>query len=101
MSGRKSRNKGATGERELANLLRDTWPTRRGYQRRSGSDECDVEGTPYWVEAKRVKKQERVRAAMKQAQGDTDGRPPVVFSRPDGDEWLVTMTLADWLRLVK
>jgi len=27
----------------------------------------------------------------------TDGRPPVVFTRRDGETWLVTMRAEDWV----
>ena len=49
------RRKGAVWEREGAQALRVLFPSaRRGLsQVRSGREEPDIEGTPYWVEAKR------------------------------------------------
>lgn len=84
----------------MAHLLTPLFPdARRGAaQSRYGTDAADVEGTPYWIEVKRVKRNEAPRAALRQATADTDGRPPVVFSRCNGDEWMVTMRADDWLR---
>ncbi len=98
--GRASRDKGKRGEREVCALLRDLYPdARRGFQSRQGDDEADVECTPFWVEVKRVKAQETPRKAMAQAVAATDGRVPVVFSRRDNSDWLVTMRASDWVKL--
>lgn len=96
-----SRRKGHDYERALAATLRSVWPeARRGIsQTRDGSDVPDVEGTPYWVEAKRGKRV-AIRAAYDQAVEAADGRPPVVVSREDRSPPLVTMGLEDWLDLV-
>lgn len=127
MSGARSRRKGAQGERDLANrwarpgtvqrsatafpertmpvLVRPLFPeAKRGIgQARSGSEVADVEGTPFWVEVKR-RKAINVRASMKQAKDATDGRPPVVVCRWDGDpedESIVCMRLVDWEELLR
>lgn len=95
-----SRDKGKRGEREIATMLRDLYPdARRGFQSRQGDDEADVECTPWWVEVKRVARNEQPRKAMEQAAAATDGRVPVVFSRRDNTDWLVTMRAADWLAM--
>ena len=97
-----SRDKGKRGEREIVALLRDLYPdARRGFQSRQGDDEADVECTPWWIEVKRVKAQETPRKAMAQAVAATDGRVPVVFSRRDNSDWLVTMRVSDWLDVVR
>lgn len=105
MTGRLSRRKGKRGEREVATLLREALPwfanaVRRGWQSRAGDDECDVEGTPWWIECKRGKAP-NIRKALAQADTDTDGRAPVVFTRRDREGWVVSMHAKDWLQLVR
>lgn len=98
---KKSRRKGQTFERENATRLKPVWPTaKRGIgQARSAKEVADVEGTPYWFEAKHHKRT-NIRAAYAQGAEATDGRPVVVVSRdtnksPD----LVTMSFDDWLAM--
>lgn len=100
--GRMQRTKGATFERWLANVLRKLWPlAKRGIgQARSAGEVADVEGTPYWVEAKHHKVV-NIRAAMRQAMEASDGRRPIVVSKCNNEEPLVTMTLDDWVELVE
>jgi hypothetical protein len=99
LMGKRSRTKGARGEREVVELLRAIFEAvRRGAaQSRKGSDAADVEGSPYWIEVK-IGQRPNILAAMEQACADTDGRPPVVFTRRDGETWLVTMRAEDWVR---
>lgn len=100
--GKASRSKGQRGEREVAEALRTIYPdARRGFQSRAGDDAADVEGTPFWVEVKRVKRNESIRAALAQAAEATDGRPVVVVSRCDGKPWVACMLLGDWLHLAE
>lgn len=99
--GRASRAKGQRGEREVAKLIQEHLghECRRGFQARGGSEEADVLGLPgHHVE---VKRQERVNiwAAMRQAEADCDEEVvPVVFTRKNGEPWLVVMWAADYLR---
>lgn len=104
----RSRRKGAGWERELAELLREVWPeAKRGIgQSRHGGECCDVEGTPYWIEAK-VGQQTNPRAAVRQAEAATDGRPVVAVCKdnapPGGkpDVWVVMRletAMAMWRR---
>ncbi len=100
-----SRRKGAAYERELAKRWRDmalfVRAARGLVQSRSAREVPDVDGTPYWVEAKR-RKVHNLRAAMQQAIAASDGRIPLVVARYDGDsadDALVVMRLADWERL--
>lgn len=102
-----SRRKGASYERELAKRWRDSglWPdAQRGIgQARAGSEVPDVEGTPFWVEAKR-RKRHNILAAMKQAEEASDGRSALVVARWDGqtaDEALVVMRLHTFEDLVR
>ena len=100
--GRRSRRKGKTWERELAALLRPVFGehVKRGFQSRCGRDGCDVEGTPFWLEAKHGKLV-NVRAALRQALEATDGRPAVVVAKDDRNAPLVVMRLEDWLELAR
>ena len=100
MSGRRSRDKGAVFERRLATTFRAIWPdARRGIgQTRFAGEVPDVEGTPYWVEAKRQKRP-NINAAVAQARKATDGRPILVVTKRDREPTLVTMDLCTFLRL--
>lgn len=100
MSGRRSRVKGASFERELAKLLQPIWPNaNRGIgQARSASEVCDVEATPYWIEAKRHKRCS-VRAAWQQAEEAKDDRPVAVITKDDHGPILVTISLDTFLSL--
>lgn len=98
--GLSQRNKGKRGEQEVALILRHHGlVVHRGWQARRGQKECDVEGTSWWVEVKRGKKC-NARAAYRQAQGDTDGRPIVVVWRDDREPWMVTLRFDDFLAMV-
>jgi len=102
--GRRSQVKGAQYERELAKRWREQELFRnakRGLGQARGDSGNDIEGTPYWVQAKQGKAI-GLREAMRQAIRDTDGRTPIVVARYDGDsadDALVVMRLADWERL--
>lgn len=98
--GKHSRTKGARGEREVVAILRAVWEgAKRGLtQTRAGNDAADVEGSPYWIECK-LGQRPNIMGAMQQAIEATDGRPPVVFTRRDGESWLVTMRAPDWIAL--
>lgn len=98
-----SRAKGARGERELRSKLNEHgYNTRRGQQYCGANGDADVVGLPgIHIECKRV---ERLNLcdAMAQAKHDArDGEKPAVFHRKDNCEWLVTMTLEDWIELYK
>lgn len=97
--GKASREKGKRGEREVVKALRIAgFDCRRGWQSRQGTDEADVEGTPYWIEVKRHRKV-NIRSAYNQGSEDTDGRPVVVIWRDDFGEWMVSLSLEDWARM--
>ncbi len=100
--GRSAQRKGATGERELADILRSY-----GYEiDRGGSLSYgklpDLYGLPYiHIEVKRVERL-NLSEAMKQSERDCvrflDGYP-AVFHRKNREKWRVTMNLSDWLQL--
>lgn len=95
-----SRAKGAKGERELANKLKEYgYKCRRG-QQFSGLEGEDVVGLDYiHIECKRVEKL-NIDKALKQAVRDAkDNQIPAVFHRKNGEKWKVTMNLDDWIQL--
>lgn len=99
--GKSEREKGARGERELANLLRDQY----GYETRRGMvflHQSDMIGLPgIHPEVKRVERL-NIWEAMKQAVIEAAKRQdgiPAVFHRKNRSEWLVTMRLEDWIDL--
>lgn len=96
-----SRAKGARGERELSNLLKQYgYSTRRGQQYCGSNGDADVVGLPnIHIECKRVEHL-NLYAAMEQAKSDAkEFETPVVMHRKDRKEWLVTMRLNDWIKL--
>jgi hypothetical protein len=99
--GKRSRTKGARGEREVVAILRAVWEgAKRGLaQTRAGNDCADVEGATIWPEVK-IGARPNIHAAMAQATEATDGRPPVAFTRRDGEGWLVTMKSEHWIDMV-
>ncbi|MGE4213800.1 MAG: hypothetical protein AB7E42_03360 [Anaerotignaceae bacterium] len=98
-----SRNKGAAGERELSKKLKEYgYDTRRGQQYCGANGDADVVGLPdIHIECKRVEKL-NLYDAMSQAKHDAKTEEiPTVFHRKNNCEWLVTMTLDDWMKLYK
>ena len=104
MSGSTSARKGANGERELVAVLREHgFDVERGGSLTFGQVP-DVAGLPnIHIEVKRVEKL-NVLAAYQQAERDAekfhDGAP-ALFHRRNRSPWLVTMSLADWLKMYK
>lgn len=96
-----SKNKGARGERELSSKLKEYgYNTRRGQQYCGANGDADVVGLPnIHIECKRVEKL-NIYNAISQAKADANGNElPTVFHRKDRSEWLVTMTLEDWMKI--
>lgn len=103
--GRAARSKGGAGEREAAASLAEVLsrPFRRAVgQSRRGGDAPDVEPdgwelgggqTAAWIEVKRGKV--TITKAMRQAVAACGARLPVVLTREDRGEWLVTVRLVD------
>ena len=97
-----SKQKGAKGERELVNKLKEY-----GYNCRRTQQFCgntgqadDVVGLEYiHIECKRVERL-NIGEAIEQAVRDTkDNKFPTVFHRKNRKDWLVTMKLDDWIKL--
>jgi len=94
-----SRNKGATGEREIAALIRDLtgWDVRRRVRQHEG--DSDLEGVPGWsVEVKRHAGAGRADIArwwrQAVAQAERAGAVPVLFFRLDRDAWRAVWPIA-------
>ena len=100
-----SKRKGKVGELELALFLRENgWPEAyRSQQFKGGNDSPDVCGIPgIHIECKRVETL-RLYQALSQAQRDAgdSGNVPVVVHRPSRREWVVCLSLRDFLDLLK
>ena len=98
-----SRNKGAAGERELANILKEYgYTARRGQQFCGKNGDADVVGLDgIHIECKRVEKL-NIEKAMEQAKTDARaGEIPAVFHRKNRKPWLVTVSLEDFIKLYK
>lgn len=95
-----SKQKGAKGERELANKLKEYgYKTRRG-QQYNGIEGEDVVGLEYiHIECKRVEKL-NIDKAMEQSKRDCENNQlSAVFHRKNNKQWKVTMELEDWISL--
>ena len=97
-----SKKKGVRGERELANKLKEYgYECRRGQQYCGANGDADVVGLEgIHCEVKRVERL-NIYDAISQAKADAKDVLPTVFHRKDRCEWLVTMTLEDWIKLYK
>ena len=106
--GRASREKGKRGEREVAKIFRDAGYTgaRRTsqYCGRTG-DASDVTGVPAIHPEVKFVEREQVRAWYAQAVRDAEaagrGDIPVVIHRKTHSDWLVTMSLTDFIEILK
>ena len=96
-----SRAKGARGERELANLLKEYgYECRRGQQFCGANGDADVVGLPHiHIECKRVEKLNIERAMEQSSRDARDGEVPVVMHRKDRHPWLVTMAMGDFMEM--
>lgn len=98
-----SKQKGARGERELAKVLRAYgFKTRRGQQYCGANGDADVIGLPnIHIECKRVERL-NLYDAMAQSKSDAkQGEIPVVMHRKDKCDWLVTLSLDDFIEIYK
>lgn len=102
MTGKRSRNKGATGERELAALLTDALGfvvQRKLGQARDGGD--DIQVGKYRIE---VKRREALRLDEWCKQVEEAARPgdvPVVAYRRNGQPWRVVVPLEWFMQQVR
>ena len=96
-----SNAKGKRGERELAGKLREYgYDCRRSQQYCGAAGDADIVGLPgIHVECKRVERL-NLEDAMTQARSDArEGELPAVFHRKNNCEWVVSMTLTDWMTI--
>lgn len=98
-----SREKGKRGERELANVLGSYgYHCRRGQQFCGANGDADVVGLPgIHIECKRNERlnlYDAVDQSKRDAQFDI---VPAVMHRKNNCEWLVTMTLDNWMKLYR
>jgi hypothetical protein len=89
-----SRTKGASGERELSNILSDItgWKVRRKVRNLIGESDLEIVGNDQWsIEVKRYAKIRRGDIAIFWdqcvAQAVKENRHPVLFMRQNNDEW--------------
>lgn len=98
------KRKGSAGERELcAELRKAGFQARRAQQYCGAAGDEDVTHTVpgLHIECKRVEKL-NVLTAFKQAKGDAKpGKAPVVMHRCNRSPWLVTLSLEDFLAIIK
>jgi hypothetical protein len=102
--GKRSRNKGARGEREAAERLATLfgWQAKRAQQHSGTETTADVlvSDTPgLWFEVKRVNRL-NVPKAMAIATDQSGRKCPVLMHRIDQGEWLLTINLVDLPRIV-
>lgn len=102
---KKSRDKGARFEREVAARLRGVYPeVCRGVAQVYGGDKApDVEGAgPYWIECK-TGVRPNILAAVRQAISNAEGtgKIPVAVCHVDRNETTVTLLFKDFLELIK
>ena len=100
MGGKRSRDKGKRGEREVAALLRQHgYDGKRGQQYCGAAGDADVLGLPgVHIEVKYVEKL-NIHGAIAQSISDARaGETPIVMHRKNQADWLVTMRASDYLR---
>ena len=99
--GRRNRQRGSEGERELCHLLSDAFGEqirRKLGQARDAGHDVDV--GPFQIECKRRKKIANLYEWMGQAQGKRAG-VPVIALRSDGREWFMVMRFIDWCAIAR
>jgi Holliday junction resolvase len=100
--GKKSKDKGARGERELAKALQKIgFDARRGRQYAGGPDSPDVHGIPgVHIECKRMEKFS-LYPALEQSINDAGDNVPTVMYRKNYEDWVVVVRLEDLKELSK
>lgn len=98
-----SRAKGKKGELELSKILRKFgYEARRSVQYCGANGDADVVGIPgVHIECKRVERL-NIEEAMAQSVRDAEtNEMPVVIHRKNRKPWLVTLSLEDFIRIIK
>lgn len=103
--GKGQRAKGHSFERTVAIAFRELYPdAKRGLsQTRSGVEVPDIDGTPFWIEAKhRIRCNPR--RALDEAAADSKSarstKPPIAVTKDTGKPAMVTLYLSDFLALL-
>lgn len=96
-----SKSKGKKGELEVARILRGYgYNCRRGQQYSGLNGDADVVGLPgIHIEVKRREKLNIYDSIDQSKRDSKEGEIPVVFHRKNNCEWLVTMTLDQWMKI--
>ena len=99
--GKMSRDKGKTGERELAKILRSYgFEARRGVQYKGGADSPDVVGLDgVHIEVKRCERLELWKAIMQSCADSDTNEIPAVFHRKNKMPWVVILPLDGFIKL--
>lgn len=97
-----SRQKGSTGERELAGIFREYgYDARRGQQYCGANGDADVVGLPgFHVECKRTERLNLYEAMAQSVNDARDGEVPIVVHRRNRKEWLAVLRLKDFMELI-
>ena len=99
-----SKRKGAVGEREIAQYLREHGFTeaKRGVQYQGSPDSPDVTGlTGFHIEVKRVEKLELDKALAQSIRDAGADEIPVVFHRKNRTKWKCTLLLDDFMKIIE
>ena len=98
-----SKAKGNRGEREAAKKLREYgYDVRRTVQYCGANHDGDLEGLAgVHLEIKRVERLNIYDAISQSRRDARQNELPVVMHRKHNCEWLVTMTLEDWIKLYR
>ena len=99
-----SRAKGAAGERELANYLKEKGyeGARRGQQFAGGGDSPDVVGLPgFHIECKRVEGGNLYRWLEQSTRDASWENIPIVVHRRNDKPWVVVLGLDEFLQILK
>jgi len=101
--GKRSRTKGKAFELLAVHELQEIYGpnVKRGIgQARAANEVPDIDGTPWWVEAKH-RQRPNIPAALAQAMKDSGGRrPALAITRANNAPIMVSMFLEDFRRLV-
>lgn len=101
--GKRERDKGNRFERSLVKALKNLFPLAcRGLQfRGEDRDGCDIESTPYHIEAKNCKHW-RIQSWFEDIEKKASvARPPVLICNRERKEPLVVIAFSEWLRLAE
>lgn len=106
--GKGARKKGHDFERDMANFLSENtdfvWKRGLTQTRDGGTEDADVVtenetlNKTYHIEVKRQKRVS-IPAAYKQAITDAPSKAPIIITKSDREDILVTMKLTDWIKL--